>query len=238
MRPRPIVTLTTDFGAGSPYVAAMKGVLLEACREAVLVDIGHSVPAFDVRAAAFVLWAGSRSFPAGSVHLAVVDPGVGSARRAVAARFGESYFVGPDNGLFSLVADSVAEVVELARPADASPTFEGRDVFAPAAGRLAAGESLASLGTHCDPEVARLELGEVVLWVDAFGNLITSLRPPIGGLRIGSATITRSVRTYSEAERGALFYYIGSMGLIEIGLREARADALLGAGVGTPVTPV
>lgn len=242
MPPRPIVTLTTDFGAGSPYVAAMKGVLLAACRDAVLVDIAHSVSAFDVRGAAFVLWAGSRSFPPGTVHLAVVDPGVGSARRAVAARIGESYFVGPDNGLFTFVAafdhdvDTAVEVVELRRPRDGALTFEGRDVFAPAAGRLAAGAALATVGSPGgESGLQRLEVDDVVLWVDGFGNLVTSLRPPVEGVRVGSATITRSVGTYSEAEAGALFYYVGSMGLIEVGIREGRADALLGAVPGTPV---
>src|SRR5581483_6807292 len=102
---RPIVTLTSDFGTGSPYVAAMKGAVLGLCPEATVVDVSHAIPAFDIRAGAFVWWAGTRHFPAGSVHLAVVDPGVGSERRAVAARVGESYFVGPDNGLFGMVIE-------------------------------------------------------------------------------------------------------------------------------------
>lgn len=243
MRARPIVTLTTDFGAGSPYVAAMKGVILAACRDAVLVDVSHSVPAFDVRSAAFVLWAGTRHFPAGAVHLAVVDPGVGTERRAIALAIRGSLFVGPDNGLFSFVAGEAGaaqpELVELPRPEGASATFEGRDVFAPAAGALAAGATLKEVGKPSAGGVRRAAVdAPVVLWVDAFGNLVTSLRPPINGLRIGSATITRSARTYADAERGALFYYVGSMGYIEVGVREGRADVLLGAGPGTPVTPL
>ena len=240
MRARPIVTLTTDFGVGSPYVSAMKGVILRACPDAVLVDVAHAVPAFDIRAAAFVLWAGTRDFPPGAVHLAVVDPGVGTARRGVALRLGKSFYVGPDNGLFSFVAGENArqqtEVVELRRPEGASATFEGRDVFAPAAAALAAGGPLSALGEHVEGGVTTAPLDEpVVLWVDGFGNLVTSLRPPVAGVRVGSATITRSARTYGEAERGALFFYVGSMGLIEVGVREGRADALLAAGPGTPV---
>lgn len=238
---RPIVTFTTDFGGGSPYVAAMKGVVLGACPDALLVDVSHSVPAFDIRSAAFVLWAGTRGFPSGSVHLAVVDPGVGTARRAVAARLGGSVYVGPDNGVFTFVFSEAGpeapEVVELRRPEGASATFEGRDVFAPAAGAIAAGRPLAALGTTADGSLTTASIDEpTVLWVDAFGNLVTSLRPPVAGLRIGSATITRTARTYGEASPGELFFYVGSMGLVEVAVREGRADVLLAAGPGTPVT--
>jgi hypothetical protein len=237
---RPIVTFTTDFGSGSPYVAAMKGVVLTACPDAILVDVSHGVPAFDIRSAAFVLWAGTRDFPAGAVHLAVVDPGVGTARRAVAVRLGKSFYVAPDNGLLSFVLEAAKpdapEVVELRRPEEASATFEGRDVFAPAAGAIAAGRALAALGQPVGGDLRRVATDDpVVLWVDAFGNLVTSLRPPVGGVRIGSATITRSARTYGEAGRDALFFYAGSMGLIEVAVSEGRADRLLAAGPGTPV---
>lgn len=240
---RPIVTVTSDFGAGSPYVAAMKGVVLGVCPDAVLVDVAHGIAAFDIRSAGFVLWAGTRDFPPGSIHLAVVDPGVGTDRRPIVVEVGGRYYVGPDNGLFSFVltedgaSERDVQAVELTRPDAASATFEGRDVFAPAAGALAAGRPLSALGRPLkgSPAVARTE-SPIVLWVDAFGNLITSLRPPVGGVRIGSASITRSARTYGEAERGALFHYIGSLGLVEVGVREGRADALLAVGPGTPVS--
>src|ERR1051325_9149583 len=101
----PLITLTSDFGEGSPYVAAMKARLLMGCPGATLVDVGHAVPAFDVLSGAFVLWAGTRDFPAGTVHLAVVDPGVGTRRRPVAIRVDGSWYVGPDNGLFGLVIE-------------------------------------------------------------------------------------------------------------------------------------
>jgi S-adenosylmethionine hydrolase len=237
-----VVTLTTDFGSGSPYVAAMKAVLLAAWPESTLVDISHAVPAFDLRAASFVVWAGTSHFAPGSVHLVVVDPGVGTERRAVAFELGGSFYVGPDNGLFTRLLEesgpAVPTVVELRRPKGASPTFEGRDVFAPAAGALASGKRLSELGEPAKGLVRLPDRGPSVLWVDSFGNLVTSLKPPVDGVRIGSATITRSARTFGEAPRGALFHYVGSMGLVEVGVREGRADTLLGAGPGTAVNAV
>ncbi|HEX6547585.1 MAG TPA: SAM-dependent chlorinase/fluorinase [Candidatus Dormibacteraeota bacterium] len=238
---RPIVTLTTDFGAGSPYVAAIKAAVLRQCPDAVLVDIAHTVPAFNLRAAAFMLWAGTRHFgPA--VHLAVVDPGVGTERRALAVQLGESYFVAPDNGLLTMVlAESrplVPTSVVLKRPEDASATFEGRDVFAPAAGALAAGHRLREMGEEAHGLARLRDSGPAVLWVDNFGNLVTSLRPPVMGVKVGPVTVARGVRTYGEARRGDLFFYTGSMGLVEIGVREGRADVLLQAGPGTAVAAV
>jgi S-adenosylmethionine hydrolase len=140
---RPVITLTTDFGPGSPYVAAIKAALLAGCPEATLVDISHAVSAFDLESAGFVLWAGTRHFGPGSVHLAVVDPGVGTERRPVAVQLGRSFWVAPDNGLLSVLlreSPQEPEAVELRRPEAASPTFEGRDLFAPAAAALAAGQ--------------------------------------------------------------------------------------------------
>jgi S-adenosylmethionine hydrolase len=238
-RARPVVTLTSDFGAGSPYVAAMKAAVLRACPEATLVDVAHSIPPFDLRAAAFVLWAGTRHFgPA--VHLAVVDPGVGTSRRPIAVQLGESYFVAPDNGLLTMVlAESrplVPTAVELRRPKGASATFEGRDVFAPAAGSLAAGHRIREMGDEASGLVRLPERAPRVLWVDNFGNLVTSLRPPVRGVKVGPVAITRSVRTFGEARHGELFFYTGSMELVEIGVREGRADRLLEAGPGTPVS--
>lgn len=236
--PATVVTVTSDFGIGSPYVSAMKAAVLAACPEAVLVDVSHSVPAFDLRAAAFVLWAGTRNFPPGAVHLAVVDPGVGTERRAVAFELGGARYVGPDNGLFTRVleeSEAAAPAVSLRRPEGAAPTFEGRDVLAPAAGALAAGRPLAGLGDPVEGLVRLPDRGHSVLWVDHFGNLVTSLRPPVGGVGIGPAAITRSARTFGEAPTGALFHYVGSMGLVEVAVREGRADELLGAGPGTAV---
>jgi hypothetical protein len=217
----------------------MKAALLAACPEARLVDISHEVPVFDVRGGGFVLWAGSRDFPAGSVHLAVVDPGVGGSRRAIAIEAGGSYFVGPDNGLFWLVVQRGSHVraFSLRRPASASPTFEGRDVFAPVAGALAAGRPIEELGSPIEDLVVLPDsFGPVVLWIDGFGNLVTSLEGPVAALRINGRRITATARTFSEAPPGEPFWYVGSLGFIEVGVREGRADRDLDARAGTRIS--
>jgi S-adenosylmethionine hydrolase len=232
-----VVTFTTDFGSGSPLVAAMKGVVLAGCPTAVLVDVSHEVPRFDVSAGAFMLFAGTRHFGGGSVHMAVVDPGVGSTRRRLIVQAGGRFYVGPDNGLFAIVIDEVGlqSVVELAPRAHAAPTFEGRDVFAPAAAALASGVPMESLGPATDPPVGLPEAGPRVLWTDGFGNLITNLKPPARHLRIHGHDILATAKTYAEARPGEPFVYVGSMGYLEVGVREARADRLLGARAGMRV---
>ena len=198
----------------------MKAAVLNVCPDVRLVDISHEIPPFDVSVGAFVLWAGSLDFPASAVHLAVVDPGVGGDRRALALSTGAGFFVGPDNGLFSMLLRGRRGVaaVELARPAPVSATFEGRDVFAPA-------EELVLLP---DP-------GKCVIWVDSFGNLVTNLAPPVGRIVVGEQLVSASARTYSDAPSNVAFWYVGSLGLVEIGVRYGRADVLLGARAGTPV---
>jgi S-adenosyl-L-methionine hydrolase (adenosine-forming) len=220
----------------------MKARLLEGCPGAALIDVGHAVPPFDLLSGAFVLWAGTRHFAPGAVHLAVVDPGVGGDRAAVAFSLAGSWFVGPDNGLFGLVLSRAgappSTAIRLDRPASASATFEGRDVFAPAAAALAAGTPPASLGTPLARELTPLPLrSPAVLWVDRFGNLVTSLEPPVAAVRINGHDVRTVARTFSDAPPGTPFLYEGSMGLVEIGVREARADELLGARAGTPVEP-
>lgn len=241
-RARPVITLTTDFGSGSPYVAAIKAALLAGCPEATLVDISHGVSALDLESAGFVLWAGTRHFGAGAVHLAVVDPGVGTERRPVAVKVGHSFWVAPDNGLLSVLLrespDQEPEAVELRRPEGAAPTFEGRDLFAPAAAALAAGQRLRALGAPATGLVSLGQRAPRVLWVDGFGNLVTSLKPPVGGVKVGPVSVRRAARTYGEVAPGELFVYTGSMGFVEIGVRDGRADLLLGAGPGTPVRPL
>ena len=218
----------------------MKARLLEGCPSATLVDVGHAVPPFDVLSGAFVLWAGTRHFARGAVHLAVVDPGVGGQRRPVAFELAGSWYVGPDNGLFGLVlgraSASPGPGIELDRPATASPTFEGRDVFAPAAAAIAAGRAPASLGRPLAGRLAGLPLeSPAILWVDGFGNLVTSLEPPVAGLLINGREVRTSARTFSDAPPGTPFLYVGSMGFVEVGIREGRADERLGARSGTPV---
>ena len=233
----PLVTFTTDFGSGSPLVAAMKAMVLAACPHAVLVDVSHEVPRFDVSAGAFMLFAGTRHFGADSVHLVVVDPGVGTSRRRLAIRAGGRYYVGPDNGLFGIVIEEVGlqEVVELAPRPHGAPTFEGRDVFAPAAGALAAGIPLESLGPPTDPPKTLDNGSPRVLWVDGFGNLVTNVKAPARRMRIHNHDIVATAKTYADGRPTEPFVYIGSMGYLEVAVREGRADKLLGARPGMKV---
>ncbi len=218
----------------------MKAAILAECPGATLVDVSHSLEPFAFDPASFVLWAATRHFAPGSVHLAVVDPGVGTARRAVALAAAGRFYVGPDNGLFSVVLESAGastRAVELPRPGAASATFEGRDVFAPAAGRLAAGAGLDSLGPPVEPAgLVRLpDSGPRVVWVDRFGNLVLSLRPPARALRVGGVPVTHVARTFEEAPDEVPFCYVGSMGRLEVAVKRGRADGLLRARAGTPV---
>jgi S-adenosylmethionine hydrolase len=242
----PIITLLTDFGSHDAYVAEMKATLLAGAPNAVLVDITHEVVPGDVRAAQYLLDRAWRRFPTGTVHLVVVDPGVGTARRALAASAGGHFFVAPDNGILTPVLDG-ARVMELAVPRDASPTFHGRDVFAPAAARLAAGGRLAELGVTVEdalrlPIPAPRELngalvGEVV-YVDRFGTLITNFPEWMlsGGdrLLLGGSAVSVG-RTFGDVERGALVAFVGSGGTVEIAVRDGSAARTLGVGVGGEV---
>jgi hypothetical protein len=190
MDQRDVITLTTDFGLADGYVGTMKGVMLGIASEAQMVDISHHISPQGVREAAYVLYTAYSFFPSWAVHLVVVDPGVGSARRAIAAQSSHGVFVGPDNGVFSYVMaeEEVEAVVELANPryhlSAVSRTFHGRDIFAPAAAHLAAGVPIDDLGPQVvDPvllPLPKLEIGErtaagVVLHTDHFGNAITSI---------------------------------------------------------------
>ncbi|MDQ6917762.1 MAG: SAM-dependent chlorinase/fluorinase [Candidatus Dormibacteraeota bacterium] len=214
----------------------MKAAILAVC-DARFIDISHEIPPFDVKAASFVLWAGTQNFPAGTIHLAVVDPGVGGVRRPLAIQADGNYFVGPDNGIFSLVVRRARHLaaVELPRPASVSATFEGRDIFAPAVGSLGRGQALVELGRRVEDLVELRDPGPSVVWVDNFGNLVTNIPPPVGRLRVGQTVVEVSARTYAEAPPGVPFWYAGSLGLVEIGVRQGRADEVLKAGVGTPI---
>ena len=187
-----IITITTDFGTEDAYVPAMKGTMLSIAPSARLVDVSHEIAPQDVMGSAFVLQSAQPFFPEGSVHLVVVDPGVGTKRRAVALRKNDHWFVGPDNGLFPLVFNGEAPdaVVELDRPdawrtPEPSNTFHGRDIFAPAAAHLAAGRSLEEVGSPIDsletlqwarPIVEPDTIRGRVVHVDHFGNCVTNIR--------------------------------------------------------------
>ncbi|HEY6058941.1 MAG TPA: SAM-dependent chlorinase/fluorinase [Gemmatimonadales bacterium] len=243
----PIITLLTDFGTGDSYVAEIKGVLLSRVPTATVVDVTHDVPAGDVRSGRYVLSRAWPRFPAGTVHLAVIDPGVGTARRALAAQAGGHCFVGPDNGLLSGLPDDV-RFVKLPVLRDASPTFHGRDVFAPAAARLAAGARLDDLGppvtdvvqiAAAAPRVAESAvLGEVV-YIDHFGNLISNIPKDLirlgATITVGETTIGQVRRTFGDVAVGMVVAYVGSGGTVEIGVREGSAARALGVGVGAVV---
>src|SRR5882672_11627654 len=236
---RPVIALLSDFGTRDHYAGTMKGVVLGICPDASLVDISHDLPAHDVLAGALELAAAYRYFPSGTIFLVVVDPGVGSARRGIAAEIGDYRFVAPDNGVLTAVLDEhpakrVIELIErkYARPT-VSRTFEGRDRFAPAAAWLAKGIDLAALGRAAGL-VQRLDMprpaldegaiaGEVVR-VDRFGNLITNIDRRTfdklaGGpldIRIGPHQVSRVVSTYADASAGEICALFGSSDHLEV----------------------
>lgn len=244
-----IITLLTDFGGSDTYVAEVKAALLSRAPTATVVDVSHEVPPGDVRAAQYFLSRTWGRFPAGTVHLVIVDPGVGSNRRALAASTDGHFFVAPDNGILSVVATGRgARFVALPVLRDASPTFHGRDVFAPAAARLAGGTRLETLGSLVTtPQrlpfpVARREgrevLGEVV-HVDHYGNLISNIpadliQPDMVFLVAGQA-IGPLRRTFGDVAVGHPVVYLGSGGTVEIAVRNGNATNHLGTGMGAEV---
>lgn len=244
----PIITLLTDFGLRDSYVAEVKAVLLGAVPAAQLVDITHDVPAGDLRAAQYLLGRSWHRFPPHTVHLAVVDPGVGTARRAIAASRHGHWFVAPDNGILTPVLDG-ARVIELAVPPTASPTFHARDVFAPAAARLATGEPLERMGLPVsDPVRAPLPtprrvrggggVAGTVVYVDRFGTLITDLTPELIGtarvVTLGKLSVPIG-RTFGDVATGEAVAFIGSGGTLEIAVRDGSAAEQLQLAAGTEV---
>ena len=243
---RPIVTLLTDFGTADGYVAEMKGVLISGNPEATIIDVAHDVAPQDVEGARLAVARYWRRYPAGTVHLVVVDPGVGTDRAAIAVESDGRFLVGPDSGVLSpalLTAD--ARVVRLPIPRAASPTFHGRDVFAPAAARLASRAPLESLGVPVSspvirrtPEPRRLADGAIageVIHVDRFGNAVTNLLAPHGGIVEVSGRALELVRTYADVPPGGFLALVGSSGLVEIARRDGHAASALGLGRGTAV---
>lgn len=250
----PRITLLTDFGTADGYVAAMKGVLASRVPDALLDDVAHDLPRGDVRAGSWALRRFWRRFPGGTVHLVVVDPGVGTERRALAVEAEGRFVVCPDNGVATSVFEEAAgwravELVGVDPPEGAvSTTFHGRDLFAPAAARLANGTPLDELGPdvadpiRLDETQAEMVDGGVrgqVVHVDRFGNLVTD----VPGEWVGSETSvevagrTLSVLgTYGEVEPGELLALVNSDGRLEVAARDASAASILGFGPGSPVT--
>lgn len=248
----PIVALLTDFGSADSYAGETRGAVLCACPDANVVDLTHDIPAHDVAEGAWVLGAAWRTFPAGTVFVAVVDPGVGTPRRALAVDAGGYRFVGPDNGILSHVlrAHPDAAVHEITNAGlmrhRVSSTFHARDVFAPVAGYLARGNPLADVGPAADdpvrldwPRPVSLSPHEWELRVvrcDRFGNLITNLTGRGEGTVEIAGKLLRIMRTYGDVTEGELLALVGSHGLIEVAVRGGHAARTLGIGRGTPVT--
>ncbi|MGH7533501.1 MAG: SAM hydrolase/SAM-dependent halogenase family protein [Gemmatimonadales bacterium] len=244
-----VITLLTDFGTSDPYVAEIKGVLTSRAAGSVLVDLSHGVPPGQVRTAAYLLGRAWHRFPEGTVHLVVVDPGVGTDRRALALAAHGHWFVAPDNGVLSPILDPDVIPWVLPVPLAAAPTFHGRDLFAPAAAALATGTPLSALGTPLvgAPVMLRVTtphyegkaiVGEVI-HIDRFGNLITNLTPelvpPYAVLEVEGLVVGPLRQTFGDVPRGELLAYRGSGGEIEIAVRDGSAATRLGIGVGGPV---
>lgn len=249
-----IVTLLTDFGLRDHYVGVMKGVILARAPHVRLVDLCHEIAPQDIHSAALLLAASYRFFPPTTVHVAVVDPGVGSARRPLAVETAAGRFVGPDNGVLGYVLDEqpAARCVELRERrfwlSEVSQTFHGRDIFAPVAAALAVGVPLDALGPPvADPVRLAMPTVELqadgsrrgaVVYVDRFGNLVTNLRPADLGagpvvIEIGGQTIHGLSPHYAAA--APLIALIGSMGRLEIAVPRGSAAATLGLGIGASV---
>ena len=260
-----IITLLTDFGIESTYPAQMKGVILGRCANASLVDLSHGVPRHDVHRAAFMLASAAPAFPAGTIHMAVVDPQVGSARRIVAAECGGYRYLAPDNGLLTLVAQGQflfgagqppARLISVENRSlfreDVASTFHGRDIFAPVAAAMACGTPIEDLGSEVEdierfdlplPERAGNEICGKVLYVDPFGNLVTNIAgklladadPSTLQLHVGGAVIRGLSRAYSDVPAGMLLAYIGSANLLEVAVNRQSAALRLGAGIGAEI---
>lgn len=251
-----LVTLLTDFGQRDHFVAAMKGVMLSLNADLTLVDITHMIPPQDVFGAAYTLGQAWQLFPPKTVHLAVVDPGVGTARKALAVSAGGHFFVAPDNGILSFVMEAQEDFVAREITAEhyfrkpVSTTFHGRDVFAPIAAWISRGIPLEQLGPVIkDPVRIKLPAARkvregliqaAVLSVDQFGNLITNLRPsdvpPKSRIILaGQREITSFRKTYSEGAPGEVFVVPGSTGYLEITLNGGSAAALLDLKTGAPI---
>lgn len=257
-----IVTLTTDFGLSDIFAGVLHGVVLNIHPEATVVDISHAVPSFDVMDGAWTIAQAYSYFPVRSVHVVVVDPGVGSSRRPIIAETENHIFVAPDNGVLSMVEAREEKFVVRHITADryflqpVSQTFHGRDIFAAVAGWLSKGVAPSEFGPEISdyvrlplPAIERVgdnSIRGVVIKVDKFGNLITNIgeveapvlfapAAPAFTLLVAGREISRLARSYADGEEGEFFAIVGSSGYLEIAAKQASAAEKLSAGVGTPV---
>src|SRR5580700_5106996 len=256
----PIITLTTDYGTDDHLVGVLKGVILKINPEATIIDITHGIAPYDLLDGALAIAAAYEYFPPRTIHVVIVDPGVGTARRPLLVSGQNQYFIAPDNGVLSGVYEKEQNVVVRHLTSEhyfnqpVSRTFHGRDVFAPVAGWLSKHWQPASMGEEIE-DFKRLALPKpkesdgvmkgVVLKVDGFGNLITNFRPedlPATSaekgeihLQVGSHPVTRMVHTFASGNAGEPVAYVGSSGYVEIAVNKGNASKALGTGRGTPV---
>ena len=255
----PIITLLTDFGLKDPYVASMKGVILSINPQCTLVDITHQVSPYDIKEGAFILAQAYSTFPKGTIHLSVVDPGVGSPIKPILFVTKNYFFIGPDNGLFTfaLKREKLKKVIALGKMEfflpEVSPTFHGRDLFAPVAAHLSFGIAPESFGrvikswneiSFPEPVLRQEKLIGEVVHIDTFGNLVCNIdyknllkfsksRPFV--IKIGKKTMRGLKKGYWEGKKDEPTALIGSGGFLEISVREGNAQRLLKAKKGDPI---
>jgi S-adenosylmethionine hydrolase len=256
--PKPILTLTTDFGLADHYVGAMKGVILGICPQAQIVDISHQIGAYEITEGAYVIAQAHRVFPKKTVHVVVVDPGVGSARRPIVMEAAGQYFVAPDNGVLSMIYGREKHKIRLIandkyfhKPV--SQTFHGRDIFSPVAAHIAAGVPPARMGKLIDDYLRPAFQNPVrtgkhswnghVLKVDRFGNIVTNYHvdefPNLAArgftFGVGPRQVSVLARNYAESSPGELFAIVGSSGYYEISVTQDSAAKMTGCRAGSPI---
>ncbi len=256
-----IITLTSDFGLQDHYVSAMKAAMLEVAPEARMIDVSHEIPPQDIMAGAWVIRNAAFMFPKNSVHLVVVDPGVGTSRNPVVVKMNGHYFVGPDNGIFSLLYDEYEyEAVRLNNAEfwrnQRSGTFDGRDIFGPVAAHLSKGVPMSELGEPIKEMVVyhwAVPIGDKdglqgwVLHIDRFGNLVTNIseslmKEYVGNRKVkvyvGNTVIGNIVTTFGDVEEGDPAVFLGSSGMLEIGINKGNAAELLSVHKGAQISIV
>lgn len=256
-----LITLTTDFGVQDHYVGVLKAVILSIAPEMRMIDISHEIPPQDIMAGAWVVRNSAMLFPPNSVHLVVVDPGVGTSRKPIALQIEDQFFVGPDNGIFSLIADQYEHhAVELTNPdfwrPNPSKTFHGRDIFAPVAAHLAKGTDIHELGEPLEsletyrwavPISDKDGVQGWIVHIDRFGNLVTNIPKEMideagegANLKIyvGNTILDRLVETFGDVTEGEPAAYIGSSGMLEIAINKGDAHEMLGVEKGAQISIV
>jgi len=258
-----IITLLTDFGLKDPYVSAMKGVILSICPDANIVDISHEIRKFDIRQGAYILAASAPFFPKGTIHIGVVDPGVGTIRKAIIIETKRSFYIGPDNGLLTLAAlrEGIREVVQITNKKYMLPrvshTFHGRDIFASAAAHLANGVPIEDFGpplekyetlSFSEPHVRKNQVEGEIIYIDGFGNIVTNIYSEIlekTGINEGDKIkillndklekVLRICKAYDEVKKGDFLAIIGSSNFLEISINQGNAAQKLNVKEGAKI---